>query len=78
VNDEATVNLNEIIMRKVVRGRGIVHSNERYQKSLNTVADVLEDLMAYCADSGTDFEKELAAARRYFSQDVKGTFLEVK
>jgi NTP pyrophosphatase (non-canonical NTP hydrolase) len=67
------IDIMAIFLKKAVRGQTMVHSNERYKQNLDSLADVLEDLMCYAAKEGKDFDTELANARRYYKQDTKGT-----
>ena len=53
---------------EVLRGRGIVHSTPRYEQGLNTIAQVLVDLMHFAAADGKNFDQELKKAQILFQQ----------
>lgn len=64
---------NEIFLRKALRGMSAVNTDERYKNSVNTVGDLLLDLMCFCKKHGIDFQRELKGAEKEFPEVVKGT-----
>jgi hypothetical protein len=56
--------------KAAARGRSAVHSGTRYARSIDSVGDLLLDLLHYCGQDGIDFDKELAYARQAFLEDL--------
>jgi hypothetical protein len=54
------------------RGRGVVHSNKRYEEGTDKLREVLRDLMHYSLLDGVNFNQELDRAYVAFNKDVSG------
>lgn len=57
--------------KSVSRGRNLVHSNERYRNSQNSLGDVLLDLIHWAKADGIDWESELDWAKQAYQEDKR-------
>ncbi len=61
----------DVNKKAALRGRSIVHSNERHRDGDDSLESVLADLLHYAARDGKDFDEALLYARQAFEEETK-------
>ncbi len=57
--------------KRAARGTSMIHTTHRYENKINTLGDVLLDLMHNASQSGVSFQLELLWAANEFEKETQ-------